>query len=1484
MNHPGSINAGTRAAYTVTRKDAYNNLVTAGSDTAYLYSSSTGAYAFYNAASGGSVITSVAISGSSSANFWYYDDAVGTWIITASDNASAPDGTTGIDDATDSLTVNTAPIVATRFVILNPTDSTAGTAVTVTVQAQNDGGSVDTTYQNDVTLVTSGSATGGGLVDIINGVGTININDLVAQTVNLTLSDTQGTGLNVSSSQDVIFSPGSVSQFILNNPGDMTAGTRLGYTLTRADQYGNAVTVGSDVAYLYSSSTSTAKKFYNASSGGSVVTSVSINAGLSSANFWYYDESAGTYTITGSDNASAPDGAIGIIDATDSVQVSASAVSQFTLNDPGNTTAGTRLGYTVVRRDQFGNPVTSGVTTIYLYSSSAGANKFFYNVSSGGSPITSISINNGFSSVNFWYYDELAGTYTVTASDNASAPDGAAGIADASDSATVSADVISQFVLNNPGDMVAGNRLGYTVSRKDQFGNLVGSGINTVYLYSSSIGVNKKFYDAASGGNIITSINIIGGQTSVNVWYYDELSGGFTVTASDNASAPDGPTGITDATDSVTVSPNNTAQFLLNNPGNMTAGTRLGYTVSRKDAFGNNVTSGTDTVYLYSSSTGVNKKFYDAASGGNIITSINIIGGGSTANFWYYDDALGTWTITASDNSSAPDGTTGIDDATDSVTVSAAPIVATKFVILNPTDGTVGTPIAVTVEAQNNSGSIDTSYQNDVTLVTSGSATGGGLVNIINGVGTININDTVAETVNLSLSDTQGTGLNVSSTQDVIFAPGPVTQFIIDNPGNITAGDRLGYTVTRKDQYGNLVTAGSTSVYLYSNSTGPNAKFYNASSGGSVVTSVSINAGSSSANFWYYDESAGGWSVTVSDNASAPDGAAGIADAIDAVTVSPGSVTQFTLNNPGNMTAGTRLGYTVSRKDAFGNNVTSGATAVYFYSSSTGVNKKFYDAASGGNIITSLNIGAGSSSANFWYYDELAGLWTVTTSDNATAPDGASGIADAGDAVTVAAGSVYRFTLDDPGNMTAGTRLQYTVARKDQFDNSVTSGSTTVYLYSSSTGGSKAFYNAAIGGSQILSVNITDTLSSVNFWYYDTALGSWLISASDNPGAPDGATGVLDASDMTTVLAAPIVATKFVIMEPVDTTVGQIVTVTVKAEDNDGNTDTTYQNDVTLVTSGSATGGGLINIVNGVGTVDISDTVAETVNLSLSDTQGTGLDVSSTKDVIFSEVVLPPTPVPMVTPGTSIGAKIAAAKFQIVIVFSGRAFPGGKVTVMTQGLPENFPLRQSADLPPDGGFYVEYIGVPPFTGVSSYALLIEDKDGRATQTKLYAPNIDQSLVVLNIFAPPTVGLSQSVVAKGRTLEISGYGTPGSYIRSELDGAAFGGDVYVDGSGAYKITVDTNKLSYGDHKFRAIQIDTSGIVSDFSVLKHFTVSLASGLQADLNKDGKIDITDFSIFLVRWASKVMDMKKTVDFDGDGKLAISDFSIFLMAIKAK
>ena len=774
------------------------------------------------------------------------------------------------------LTVTVPVPPATQFVIISPSPGTVDAFIPVTIEAQTASGTVASAYSGSVTLNVSGSATGGGLVDIVNGTGTKNIFDTVAETVDLSLTDSGGTGLSVTSTAQAVFAPGVITQFILNHPGSIAAGERAAYIVSRADQYGNLVNAATSTVYLYSNSTSSSKNFYDAAIGGSTTTSVVIPAGTSSAAFWYYDTLVGTPTITASDNSSAPDGAVGITDATDPLQINSSSTAAFFLTHPGTITAGTRAGYTISRKDAFGNAVTLSDQNVYLYASPVSGTGNFFAGATDTSPITSLVIPSGSVSANFWYEEATSGVYTITASDNSSAPDGAVGIADATDSLTVSpapivatrlvilspgsatvdapatvtvraeddsgnldttfngsvtlnvsgsatgggvvtitngvgttdvSDIkaedvnltltdsgstglnvsssqiltfapgaVKQFSLIDAGEMAAGTRLAFSVVRKDQYGNLVTSGLTPVYLYSSSVSANKRFYDSATGGSAITEIDILNGTSSSNFWYYDELATPVVIiTASDNSSAPDGAVGIADASASIQVVPGPINKFVLNNPGSMSAGTRLGYTVSREDSFGNEVTSGINLVYLYSSSHSSGHKFYDSASGGSVITFAVINNGAPSAEFWYYEENPGSWTVTASDNSSAPDGILGVGDASQGVTVSAAPIIATKLSISTVASSLVNAPATVTVRAEDDSGNLDTTFNGSVTLNVSGSATGGGVVTITNGVGTATVNDTVPETVTLSLTDSGVTGLDVSSEQYLTFTSLPPT-------------------------------------------------------------------------------------------------------------------------------------------------------------------------------------------------------------------------------------------------------------------------------------------------------------------------------------------------------------------------------------------------------------------------------------------------------------------------------------------------------------------------------------------------------------------------------------------------------------------------------------------------------------------------------------------------------------------------------------
>jgi hypothetical protein len=1123
----------------------------------------------------------------------------------------------------------------------------------------------------------------------------------------------------------------------------MNARTRAGYTVTRKDQFGGLVTNGTTTVYLYTNSSSTNAKFYNDSLAGSQITSATISPGQSAAAFWYYDDTPGTATITASDNSSAPDGATGIADGTDTITVLPVA-TKFVIIQPANGTVDAAITVTVQAQKPDNSVDTNYQSDVTL------------NVSGSATGGGLVDIINGVGTKNI--------SDTVTETVNLGLTDSQATGLDVASSKQVTFGVgaLAQYTLNNPGSTGAGTRAAYTVTRKDQYGNLITSGTNTVYLYSNSSSTNKKFYDAASAGSIITSVTISGGQSSAGFWYYDDTLGSWTVTASDNATAPDGVIGVNDALDSITIMPGAVATFALSHPGTMTVGTRAAYTVTRRDVFGNLVTSGATSVYLYSSSVSTSSAFYLASSGGSPVTVVTINNTFSTANFWYTDGVAGTYTITASDNAVAPNGATGIADGTDNLTVSLAPIIATKFVILNPNPATVDAAATIMVQAQDNSGSLHTTFNGTVTLSTTGSATGGGMVTITNGVGTKNISDTRAESVTLTLSDTGSTGLDVSSSRTLTFALGALAQLSVTSPGDMAAGTRQALTLTRKDQFGNGVISGLTTSYLYSASTNVNMRFYDASSGGSSITSVNFAPGVSSTQVWYYDETSATTTVTISDNATAPDGLTGIADGSAFVHIVPDPVAKFILSSPGNMFVGTKIGYMASRQDAYGNNVYSGISLVYLYSNSTGVSKKFYDAATAGNIITTIPIDDSKTSASFWYYDIQPGTWNVTASDNVTAPDGATGIADGVDSLIVS--------------------------------------------------------------------------------------------------------------------LVPIVATNLVILSAGPSQIGSPVAVVIQAEDNSGNVQTDYNNSVTLGVSGSATGGRVVNIVNGTGVASVNDLTAETITLSLTDSSPTGLNVSSVQSLTF-------TTAPVLQPGFAGGGSPLNPGSPVIVggvIFRGRAYPGAKLSILSLGAEATI-LTKSTVASTDGTFEIAFRGIS--TGARSYGLLVQDKTGGIAQTKLYDLTLLNSkdiLEVNNILTSPTVGFARGTVTKGDRLTVVGYSTPGSTVNFLLDGQPTIEKAQAGTDGSYKVLLRTGDLALGSHTIKGKQTDSFGKTSDQSTQKIFSVSNLLVPQVDFNNDGKVNITDASVFLARFNSTDPKVRTLDDINGDKKVDVTDFSIFLRTLR--
>ncbi len=798
-------------------------------------------------------------------------------------------------------------------------------------------------------------------------------------------------------------------------------------------------------------------------------------------------------------------------------------------------------------------------------------------------------------------------------------------------------------------------------------------------------------------------------------------------------------------------------------------------------------------------------------------------------------------------------------------------VIASKFVILDPGNGIVGTPRIITIQAQDGSNQLAATYNGGVTLVASGtSVTGGGLVTIVNGVGTTTVSTNIAQTVALTLSDTQSTGFDVSSSRFVTFVPGPTAAFVLSHPGSVSTGARAAYTVGHTDQFSNPTSGSSTVVYLYTSSTSTNAAFFSAPTGGTPIATTTILANSTSTQFWYYDTISGTFTITASDNPTAPDGAAGIADATDNLTIAPGAVKFVFANVPGTATAGDTVTFNVEAVDSFG-------TIDPSFNQDVTVTKtgSASGAPTGGGLVTIIN-GVGTSTIS----DTLAETVALALQDTQSAGLNVSSTAS----VAFSAGPIAKLSLNHPGNMNTGVRLGYVLSSQDQFSNPTSGSSTVVYLYTSSTSTNAAFFSAPTGGTPIATTTILANSTSTQFWYYDTISGTFTITASDNPTAPDGAAGIADATDNLTIAPG---AVKFVFANvPGTATAGDTVTFNVEAVDSFGTIDPSFNQDVTVTKTGSASGGGLVDIVNGMATATITDVTAESVVLGLVDSQVTGLGATDARTIAFAA-----TPAVGSAPTVPfVGAPIRPNP-AINITLSGWAYPGASISVLRKdlGLTQP-PVLQTLTAPADGSFLVKLNNVIRLTG-QTYLLVFADKNGVISETNaVNIPAGQENLFDENIVIAPTVGFGgDSVVSRGAAVVLQGYAEPQSVVTLFVDGNKVGTVVVNDTSGQYRYVFDTTGLSVGRHSVAATQIYNK-IQSNGSSQQSFTVSPLANPKLDLNGDGTVDIKDISIYLsylknlgagvASFNTADKNLLRVLDLNGDGKLDVQDLSILLHA----
>jgi hypothetical protein len=235
--------------------------------------------------------------------------------------------------------------------------------------------------------------------------------------------------------------------------------------------------------------------------------------------------------------------------------------------------------------------------------------------------------------------------------------------------------------------------------------------------------------------------------------------------------------------------------------------------------------------------------------------------------------------------------------------------------------------------------------------------------------------------------------------------------------------------------------------------------------------------------------------------------------------------------------------------------------------------------------------------------------------------------------------------------------------------------------------------------------------------------------------------------------------------------------------------------------------------------------------------------------------------------------------------FEGVAYPESTIVVLQDG-----GIIRQISLGSDGVFDTTLTNIP--YGTYTFGIYAIDADNYKSSTF----NSTFSLVggtgntLSDIFISPTIELDSDRVSPGGILGISGTAIANSTVEiwthrqkpSIADSEITKIIALVDDEGRWSSVINTAGFLRDTHQVKVKSIFDNGDESYFSDYKFYGVGVnpnpVSFLTADLNRDGFVNIIDFSILLFHWGTNGGNADPPPDINQDGNVSLTDFSIML------
>ena len=1093
ISGPASTSAGEWTPITIHVQDSSGNDVTSFRDVPVHLTSDSGSTLFSSDSAGTGASTSLDAtipSGGATVTVYVSGTVTGQAILTATD--TSPPQYTPYDPGTFTLNVAAGQPYKVAFLpvggsirVHTPTEmqaylqdqygntTTADTDTSVTFTTTSSGGTFSGssdgpwTQSTMVTIPTGGSTASVYYQDETVGTPTVSAASDGLQ------GDTQDLQVIAGRYNSKLRFSAAPSQFVAGQPQAVT--------VQLMDDYGNPTTATSNVPITINTSASTGEF----SSDGTTWTSSfsgTIASGQSSITAQYRDTKAGTITLTAVQTG-APATQIEYsptVIAADPVRYAFLSAPQIIAK---NATSGAIL---VQLQDQYGNPAPAAGSFTATVTTTSGSGELSLNGSDGWQTGSiGLSFTAGSSQGIVYYQDPTVGTYQLTASGN--------GLTSAQQGIRVVEGIVAQLNISGPTTMQAGDAVALDIEAQ------TGDGLATPVSDDTTINLtgDGEFSLTESPWVPITSLTLHAGESDQTVYYRSTTAGTNSLTAQESPSQGWQPGQL-----DIAVGPTAFYKYAFTaHPATVPVTETSGnFAVTAEDQYGNVVTLDQDTTaYLYSSAG--SGSFTSDSGGSQTVASVDIPTGSSTAAFYYKDTALGSRTITASDQSPLDNPDQDIVNATADIDVVGQKASQVNFTTSPRTITAGDMSDAITVQLQKGDGS-PAIQDHDVTLnldnfsgtsaltfyaTPDSASTPITTVTVPAGSSTATFYASATkagdQTVHIYDFNYEDVGLIQASQTMTIKAAAPQSLVFITPEQTIHSNqDSDQMEVELRDAYNNK-TATATDTQIQLSSTCETGSFSLTAGGGwTPITQTTLPANTSDLYFYYRDTDTGTCSLTVSGT--------NLTSASQNVTIIYSAASQLSFTtSPQTIVAGQTSGtITVSAKDTYGNIAPVDTnTRVYFSSS----------AASGTFSNNSVVIPAGQSSVSVTYQDTAAGTPTLWARDQSGTTD--TGLTDASQGITITRGTPTSLTIT-PGTFMAkaGQLNQLTIHLQNQYGAPYAAdGDVTVALSSTDPSGSFKDTND-VNAPNITQVIIPAGSDSATFYYRQTAAGSATITGADN--------------------------------------------------------------------------------------------------------------------------------------------------------------------------------------------------------------------------------------------------------------------------------------------------------------------------------------------------------------------------------------------------